>query len=155
MQKYLAILIVIICTVLLQAHSIPFWIEQTNEVIGYMWSITIEGAALWLWLNKKIVLAFFASCIVILVPLMELSKPLMNEIRLVSVNTEISRLNNLEIKHSEKLQNRYLKTDWAGTIKKNTAHFRDAINTQKDLLINLTFAPNFAGKILKTPICKR
>ena len=79
----------------------------------------------------------------------------MNEIRLVSVNTEISRLNNLEIKHSEKLQNRYLKTDWAGTIKKNTAHFRDAINTQKDLLINLTFAPNFAGKILKTPICKR
>ena len=136
MQKYLAILIVIICTVLLQAHSIPFWIEQTNEVIGYMWSITIEGAALWLWLNKKIVLAFFASCIVILVPLMELSKPLMNEIRLVSVNTKISRLNNLEIKHSEKLQNRYLKTDWAGTIKKNTAHFRDAINTQKDLLIN-------------------
>ena len=101
-----------------------------------MWSITIEGAALWLWLNKKIVLAFFASCIVILVPLMELSKPLINEIRLVSVNTEISRLNNLEIKHSEKLQNRYLKTDWAGTIKKNTAHFRDAINTQKDLLIN-------------------
>ncbi len=99
-----------------------------------MWSITIEGAALWL--NKKIVLAFFASCIVILVPLMELSKPLINEIRLVSVNTEISRLNNLEIKHSEKLQNRYLKTDWAGTIKKNTAHFRDAINTQKDLLIN-------------------
>lgn len=101
-----------------------------------MWSITIEGAALWLRLNKKIVLAFFASCIVILVPLMELSKPLINEIRLVSVNTEISRLNNLEIKHSEKLQNRYLKTDWAGTIKKNTAHFRDAINTQKDLLIN-------------------
>lgn len=136
MQKYLAILIVIICTVLLQAHSIPFWIEQTNDVIGYMWSITIEGAALWLWLNKKIVLAFFASCIVILVPLMELSKPLMNEIRLVSINTQISKLNNLEIKHSEKLQDKYIKTDWAGTIKKNTAHFRDAITTQKDLLLD-------------------
>jgi len=136
MQRYLTILIVIICTVLLQAHSIPFWIEQTDEVIGYMWSITIEGATLWLWLNKKIVLAFFASCIVILVPLTELSKPLVNEIRLVNVNTQISKLNSLEIKHSEKLQDRYLKTDWAGTIKKNTAHFRDAINTQKNLLIN-------------------
>jgi predicted XRE-type DNA-binding protein len=136
MQKHLAILIVIICTVLLQAHSIPFWVEQTDEFIGYMWSITIEGAALWLWLNKKIALAFFASCIVILVPLMELSKPLMNEIRLVSVNIQISKLNNLEIQHSEKLQDKYIKTDWAGTIKKNTALFRDAINTQKDLLLN-------------------
>ena len=136
MQRYLAIIIVIICTVLLQAHSIPFWVEQTNDVIGYMWSITIEGAALWLWLNKKIVLAFFASCIVILVPLMELSKPLMNEIRLVSVNTQISKLNNLEIQHSEKLQDKYIKTDWAGTIKKNTAHFRNAISTQKDLLLD-------------------
>ena len=67
---------------------------------------------------------------------MVLTKEDIIEIRLVSVNTQISRLNNLEIKHSEKLQNRYLKTDWAGTIKKNTAHFRDAINTQKDLLIN-------------------
>jgi len=111
-------------------------VEQTNDVIGYMWSITIEGAALWLWLNKKIVLAFFASCIVILVPLMELSKPLMNEIRLVSVNTQISKLNNLEIQHSEKLQDKYIKTDWAGTIKKNTAHFRNAISTQKDLLLD-------------------
>ncbi len=33
MQKYLAILIVIICTVLLQAHSIPFWREQTDKLL--------------------------------------------------------------------------------------------------------------------------
>lgn len=133
MQKYLAILIVIVCTVLLQAHSIPFWLEQSNSYIGYLWSFTIEGVALWLWLNKKMILAIIASAIIILVPLMQLSKPLLKEIRLLNANTEIKKLNSLSISQSEKLQDKYLTTNWAGTINKNTTYLRSAIESQKDL----------------------
>lgn len=136
MQKYLAILIVIVCTVLLQAHSIPFWLEHSNDYIGYLWSFTIEGVALWLWLNKKMILAIIASAIIILVPLMQLSKPLLKEMRLLNANTEIKKLNSLSISQSEKLQDKYLTTNWAGTINKNTTHLRSAIESQKDLYID-------------------
>jgi len=134
MQKYLAILIIIVCTVLLQAHSIPFWLDQSNGYIGYLWSFTIEGVALWLWLNKRMILATVASAIIILVPLMQLSKPLLNEIRLLESNIEIKKLNSLSISQSEKLQDKYLTTDWAGTINKNITHLRSDIDNQKELL---------------------
>jgi len=133
MQKYLAILTVIVCTILLQAHSIPFWIDQTG-IIGILWSATIEFTAIWLWINKKIFLATVASFIIILVPLAELSKPILGEIRQVDINTKISKLNDLDLKQSELLQDKYLGTNWAGTLKKNTEHFRGVINTQKELL---------------------
>lgn len=135
MQKYLAILIVIVCTVLLQAHSIPFWLDQTQSDIGYLWSLSLEGVALWLWINKKLALATVASFIIILVPLIQLSKPLLEEIRLVQANTHISKLNALELTQSKLLQDKYLKTNWAGTLSKNTEHFRAAITTQKELLL--------------------
>ena len=136
MQKYLAILIVIVCTVLLQAHSIPFWLEQAHSIIGYLWSFSIEGVALWLWLNKKQILATVASAIIILVPLMQLSKPLLSEMREVNANTHISKLNALELTQSKLLQDKYIKTNWAGTLSKNTQHFRDAISTQRELLLS-------------------
>ena len=134
MQKYLAVLIVIVCTVLLQAHSIPFWMDQTGNIIGILWSITIEFAAIWLWINKKILLATIASFIIILVPLAELSKPLLSEIRLVAINTQISKLNDLDLKQSELLQDKYSKANWTINLKKNAEDFRAAINTQKELL---------------------
>ena len=134
MQKYLAILIVIVCTILLQAHSIPFWLEQSNSYIGYLWSFTIEGVALWLWLNKKMILAIIASAIIILVPLMQLSNPLLKEMRLLNANVEIKKLNSLSISQSEKLQDKYITTNWAGTINKNITHLRSDIDNQKELL---------------------
>jgi len=134
--KYLAIFIIIICTVLLQAHSIPFWIEQTNTSMGYLWSLSLEGVALWLWLNKKHILATVVSTIIVLVPLMQLSKPLLREMRLVNANVHISKLNSLEVTQSKLLQDKYIKTDWAGILSKNTQKFRDAISTQRKLLFS-------------------
>ena len=136
MRKYLAVLIIIVCTVLLQAHSIPFWLDQSNSNIGYLWSFTIEGAALWLWLNKKMMLATVASAIIILVPLMQLSSPLLKEIRLLNVNVEIKGLNSLSISQDKKLQDKYLSTSWAGTINKNTEHFRGVVADYKEFLIS-------------------
>jgi len=136
MQKYLAILIIIVCTILLQAHSIPFWLEQSDSNIGYLWSFTIEGVALWLWLNKRMILATVASAIIILVPLMQLSKPLLSEIRLLEANIEIKKLNSLSISQGKKLQDKYLTTNWAGTINKNTTHLRSEIDNQRELLSN-------------------
>jgi len=129
-------MIVVICTVLLQAHSIPFWVEQTQSVMGYLWSLTIEFVALWLWLNRKMILATVASAIIIFVPLLELSKPLLSEIRQNSINVQLSQLNDLNIKQSEALQEKYIGTNWAGTLIKNTEHFRGAIETQKELLLS-------------------
>ena len=134
MQKYLAILIIIVCTILLQAHSIPFWLEHSNDYIGYLWSFTIEGVALWLWLNKKMILATIASAIIILVPLMQLSKPLLSEIRLLEANIQIKKLNSLSISQSKKLQDKYLTTNWAGNINKSTIHLRSDTDNQKKLL---------------------
>ena len=132
---YIAIVVVIVCTVLLQAHSIPFWREQT-DYMGYLWSVSIELVGIWLWLNKKQFLATLASTIIVLVPLIQLSKPILKEIRDIEKNIKIEKLNNLDIKHSELLQSKYLDTNWAGTLMKNTRHFRDIINTQKELLTN-------------------
>jgi len=133
---YIAIVLVIVCTVLLQVHSIPFWKEQTGDYMGYLWSVSIEGVGLWLWLNKKRFLATLASTIVILVPLMQLSKPILKEIRNIEKNIKIEKLNNFNLKQTELLQNKYLDTNWAGTLMKNTTHLRDAINSQKELLAN-------------------
>jgi len=136
LRKYFTIFIAMICTYLLQHHSVPFWQTQADSInIGLMWSITIEIVALWLWLNRKMFLASLASLIIIFVPLYQLSKPLLIEIKKVNKNTELSKLNNLDLEVTKQLQDKYLKTNWAGDIKKNTNHFRNAINDQKELLI--------------------
>jgi len=67
---------------------------------------------------------------------MQLSKPLLSEMRLVNANAHISKLNALELTQSQLLQDKYIKTNWAGTLSKNTQQFRDAISTQKELLLS-------------------
>ncbi len=59
---------------------------------------------------------------------------MIHEIRVLNTNTLIGELNSLDLKQSEFLQKKYLKTNWAGTLSKNSGYFRDAINTQKELL---------------------
>lgn len=59
---------------LIQWHSIQFWMEATG-VVGPLWSIAIEAAALWLWWQQRILLACFASVILTTGPLTYLALP--------------------------------------------------------------------------------
>jgi len=59
---------------LIQWHSIQFWIASTG-VIGPLWSIAIEAAALWLWWQQRFLLACCASLILVVGPLTYLAMP--------------------------------------------------------------------------------
>lgn len=72
-DKFTAIML-ILTTSIIQWHSIQFWIEFA-ESIGFLWSIAIEAAAIWLWWHKKTVLAFIASFLLMAGPLYSLSMP--------------------------------------------------------------------------------
>jgi hypothetical protein len=67
-------MMLILSTSIIQWHSIQFWIEVA-ESIGFLWSIAIEAAAVWLWWHKKTVLAFLASFLLMAGPLYSLSIP--------------------------------------------------------------------------------
>ena len=73
-NKFSAIML-ILTTSIIQWHSIQFWVEVT-ESIGFLWSIAIEAAAIWLWWHKKTVLAFIASSLLMAGPLYSLSSPI-------------------------------------------------------------------------------
>ena len=64
----------ILTTSIIQWHSIQFWIEVA-ESIGFLWSIAIEAAAVWLWWHKKTALAFIASSLLMAGPMYSLSTP--------------------------------------------------------------------------------
>lgn len=60
---------------LIQWHSIQFWMVATG-VVGPLWSIAIEAAALWLWWQQRIFLACCASLILAVGPLTYLAMPI-------------------------------------------------------------------------------
>lgn len=67
------VLIILLCTVILQSHSIFFWIDITNGYIGIVWSITVEALAMYFWYGKAKILAPLASMVVITSALFHLS----------------------------------------------------------------------------------
>lgn len=70
----LSMAMLILSTSIIQWHSIQFWVDVTSK-IGFLWSIAIEAAAIWLWWHRKAVLAFLASLLLIVGPLYSLSAP--------------------------------------------------------------------------------
>jgi hypothetical protein len=75
LSNKLSTMMLILSTSIIQWHSIQFWIEVA-ESIGFLWSIAIEAAAVWLWWHKKTVLAFLASFLLMTGPLYSLSIPI-------------------------------------------------------------------------------
>jgi len=72
------ILLLMGCMTLMQYHGIKFWTEQTGDM-GFMWSLLLEGCALWLWTQRSIawnVMPLLATVLVLAGPLHEVGKPL-------------------------------------------------------------------------------
>lgn len=90
-QRIAAIVVAIVSTALLQIHGIRFWTEHTGPLVGWVWSISLDGAALWLWYRGGWVrlLAFVGSLLMIIGPLYVLSAPVVDRVMSVSVNTKI------------------------------------------------------------------
>ena len=74
LSNKLSTAMLILSTSIIQWHSIQFWVDVASN-IGFLWSIAIEAAAIWLWWHRKTTLAFLASLLLIVGPLYSLSAP--------------------------------------------------------------------------------
>lgn len=76
-KKVPAALLLIGGVSIMQIHAIEFWNRYAGDY-GVLWSVMLEGAALWLWSQHsmpKSLLAFIASALVLAGPLYEVSAP--------------------------------------------------------------------------------
>ena len=78
---WLNVLMLTLSISLIQWHSIQFWMEATG-IIGPLWSVAIEAAALWLWWQRRIWLACLSSIILALGPLSFLAIPAYEAVQL-------------------------------------------------------------------------
>ena len=70
------------CIGLLQYHSVQFWVERTGSPVGVAWSLLLEGAALWLWSDRRPtrrLLGAVATLLLLAGPLYQVSAPLLDE----------------------------------------------------------------------------
>lgn len=79
-QKYLTAALVVGCVVLLQWHSVMFWMGRAElGPAGAGWSLLLEGCALWLWWQRRAVtmgLGMVASCLLLAGPMVQVAYPL-------------------------------------------------------------------------------
>jgi transcriptional regulator with GAF, ATPase, and Fis domain len=75
-------LLIVAGTIVLQYHSIRFWSEHVDPVIGWLWSIVIEGAGLWMWYRRDLagrVLGLVASVLLLAGPLYQIAVPVIQK----------------------------------------------------------------------------
>jgi hypothetical protein len=65
----------------MQWHGIQFWTSYVGIETGWAWSISLELAALWLWVKGAghRWLAFLASCLLLVGPLFHIAEPALRE----------------------------------------------------------------------------
>ena len=52
-QRHLTTTLVIGCILLLQWHSLLFWVDVAGlGAAGVVWSLLLEGCALWMWMLR-------------------------------------------------------------------------------------------------------
>lgn len=91
-MRFAAITIALMSFVLMQAHSIGYWVSMTDEVRGISFSVALEAAALWLWYLSGITARTFsviASALVISSALFEVSEPLFSKIHTSTAGSQL------------------------------------------------------------------
>lgn len=68
---------ILAATILMQTHGIRFWSDFVGPDTGWLWSVVLEGAALWLWANRKqgTMAPLLASFLVLSGPLLHIIQP--------------------------------------------------------------------------------
>lgn len=85
----LPVLILIMGIFIIQYHSIMFWTVFVNRHIGFLWSIILELAAIWLWIEKTIIRKIFGlltSIIILTGPIFHLIQPIIKEYKEENIN---------------------------------------------------------------------
>ncbi len=80
--------------VLLQAHALPFWQALSGPVLGVVWSLTLEGAALWLLFQRGVgarILGLLAALAILSAPLWQVGQPVIA--RLQGAHAQIAQMN--------------------------------------------------------------
>ena len=145
LPKVPAAILLIAAATLMQIHSIEFWQSQAGEYSGILWSLLLEGAALWLWSSNngwKSALGLVASLLVLAGPLYQVSEPAIKQWQ--SSNTlpelqikqeavllaEIASLKSSLAQYNDNSANR---VGWSGRIDKTKADLKTANTELKTL----------------------
>ncbi len=148
-------LMLILSISLIQWHSIQFWMHATDD-IGWLWSITIEAAGIWLWWQRYTLLACLASFILITGPLFGLAFPMIDTAsllkaknqqyssRLAAIKKDIQQLEGSLISYQLTSQTRI---GWAARIDKTQGKLNVA-NQRFKLLLQDTPTPLNNSKIV-------
>ena len=78
-----ALMLLIGGIVLMQTHAMDYW-SQYDQTTGWLWSLVIEGAAIWLWSARngfKNTVAFLATLLALSAPLYQLAAPVLESQR--------------------------------------------------------------------------
>ena len=73
-MKTIAWIIVVGCMVILQYHSIGFWLDMSSSFIGYVISPIVEISSLFYWYTSEKKTAFILSAVVVFASVFHLSK---------------------------------------------------------------------------------
>jgi len=138
MKHWPNILIVSISAILMQWHSIAFWLEYAGRT-GVGFSLALEVVALWLWWQRRRWLAIVASALLVGGPLFQLSAPIMetltrtdvNQAMVVSYEQEINQLNKSISQYDT---NSAKRLGWSSRIDRAQAELTQARNKLRELL---------------------
>lgn len=140
---------------LMQIHSIEFWTTYAGAT-GILWSLLLEGAALWLWSARSIGkngLALVASLLVLAGPLYQVSLPVIDSYRAsesgVISNTQTANVLRDEITSLQAAlatynDNSKTRVGWAARIDETQARLTTVQTELKQLLIAQAAPPAMA-----------
>lgn len=129
------------CIGLLQYHAIQFWAANVDAATGWVWSLLLEGAALWLWFSPtraRRALGAVATLLLLAGPLYQVSAPLIHEWQASDASAARRADLNAEITHLEAALNGYVansaqRVGWAQRIDATQARL-DAARAERAAL---------------------
>lgn len=146
MRRALSILVLIGAITLLQIHGIEFWTGRVGA-IGILWSLLLEGVALWLWYQpsaSRRTLGLVASLILLAGPLHQVAVPVLQEMenskhadsaRLAQISIVREKISGLEKSMETFLKNSEARTGWLKTIQESERRQTEAREELAGLLV--------------------
>jgi len=139
MSKTVSIIIIIVSTLLMQFHSIGFWVEHAGYT-GIGFSIALEVVALWLWWQRCRWLALVASLLLIGGPLFHISSPVISNINTANSNAFLMHSYQQEVKQLNDSLARYDKNSgqrlgWSARIDNIQTQLTAARNKLRELSV--------------------
>ena len=132
MRTFFAVLMVICSMVLMQIHSIAFWMDKAGAS-GWAWSIGLEVAMLWFWYENKRRLQIFkylAAFLLIAGPWYQITAPTFKDLNSVMImQADIETAQDAVTQLSTSLDRYEKRSDkrsgWAGRIDKTQAKLEE------------------------------